>query len=217
MSTESILQNVLSPKVVSDGSGGYTTKTDIVNVDNITATGTITTSSFSAHGGDLTLHDITATGTITSDTIKATGVLKIGDTFTITPSSGGSAAITGSIGLAGTLYGGNFGTKLFIGNDLYLNTGTLRNVNSIMGDAGINVNTLLNANGGLSGSFQVGQCGTGTFGSAVVNPLVTSSSIIIVTPISDVGGNVPYVEATTGSFTVTCAGGTTFNYFIAKF
>jgi hypothetical protein len=32
---KNILQHVLSPKIVSDGSGGYTTKVDIVNVDTI--------------------------------------------------------------------------------------------------------------------------------------------------------------------------------------
>jgi hypothetical protein len=32
---KNILQHIISPKIVSDGSGGYITKTDLVNVDNI--------------------------------------------------------------------------------------------------------------------------------------------------------------------------------------
>jgi hypothetical protein len=32
---KNILQHVISPKIVSDGSGGYVTKTDLVNVHNL--------------------------------------------------------------------------------------------------------------------------------------------------------------------------------------
>ena len=32
---KNILQHVLSPKIVRDGSGGYTTKVDLVNVDRV--------------------------------------------------------------------------------------------------------------------------------------------------------------------------------------
>lgn len=32
---KNILQHIISPKIVSDGSGGYVTKTDLVNVDKI--------------------------------------------------------------------------------------------------------------------------------------------------------------------------------------
>jgi hypothetical protein len=32
---KNILQHVISPKIVSDGTGGYTTKTDLVNVHNL--------------------------------------------------------------------------------------------------------------------------------------------------------------------------------------
>jgi len=36
-----ILEHVLSPKIVSDGTNGYTVALDLINVDNIYATGTI--------------------------------------------------------------------------------------------------------------------------------------------------------------------------------
>ena len=34
-STQNILENILSPKIINDGSGGYKVKTDILNVDMI--------------------------------------------------------------------------------------------------------------------------------------------------------------------------------------
>lgn len=35
VTVKNILQHIISPKIVSDGSGGYVTKTDLVNIDNI--------------------------------------------------------------------------------------------------------------------------------------------------------------------------------------
>ena len=42
-SVKNILQHLVSPKIVNDGSGGYVVKTDLVNVDNIVSTGNIQT------------------------------------------------------------------------------------------------------------------------------------------------------------------------------
>ena len=39
MSTQNVLQGILSQKIVQDGEGGYAVRTDIVNVDNILVTG----------------------------------------------------------------------------------------------------------------------------------------------------------------------------------
>jgi hypothetical protein len=39
--TRNLLQHVLSPKIVTDGGGGYTVKLDLINVDNVYATGNI--------------------------------------------------------------------------------------------------------------------------------------------------------------------------------
>ena len=35
VTVKNILQHIISPKIVSDGSGGYVTKTDLANIDNI--------------------------------------------------------------------------------------------------------------------------------------------------------------------------------------
>lgn len=39
--TRNILQHIISPKVVSDGSSGYAVKTDLINVDNVYLTGNV--------------------------------------------------------------------------------------------------------------------------------------------------------------------------------
>jgi hypothetical protein len=39
--TRNLLQHVLSPKIVTDGGGGYTVKLDLINVDNVYASGNI--------------------------------------------------------------------------------------------------------------------------------------------------------------------------------
>jgi hypothetical protein len=39
--TRNILQHIISPKVVSDGSSGFTVKTDLINLDNIYVAGTV--------------------------------------------------------------------------------------------------------------------------------------------------------------------------------
>jgi hypothetical protein len=35
VTVKNILNHIISPKIVRDGSGGYTTKTDLVNIDNL--------------------------------------------------------------------------------------------------------------------------------------------------------------------------------------
>ena len=39
--TRNIISHIVSPKIVSDGSGGYTVKTDLINVDNLYYTGSL--------------------------------------------------------------------------------------------------------------------------------------------------------------------------------
>lgn len=45
---KNILQHVLSPKIVSNGSGGYVTKTDLVNIDTVNARSVVATSNINA-------------------------------------------------------------------------------------------------------------------------------------------------------------------------
>jgi hypothetical protein len=47
---KNILQHVISPKIVDDGSGGYVTKTDLVNIDNAVLSGNIISASTTTKG-----------------------------------------------------------------------------------------------------------------------------------------------------------------------
>ena len=47
---KNILQHVISPKIVNNGSGGYVTKTDLVNIDNAVLSGNIASASTTTKG-----------------------------------------------------------------------------------------------------------------------------------------------------------------------
>ena len=59
---KNILQHIISPKLVTDGSGGYVSKTDLVNVHNIVFAGGAST-----ENGTITRPFTTQCGTITRD------------------------------------------------------------------------------------------------------------------------------------------------------
>lgn len=65
--TRNILQHIISPKVVSDGSSGYAVKTDLINVDNAYTKGTIYTS-------EITICNPTTLATIGQITANSTDV-----------------------------------------------------------------------------------------------------------------------------------------------
>ena len=48
--TRDLLQHVVSPKIVSDGSSGYTVKTDLINIDDAYITDTLTANSVTISG-----------------------------------------------------------------------------------------------------------------------------------------------------------------------
>jgi hypothetical protein len=95
-----ILQHIISPKIVSDGAGGYTVKTDLINVDNIYINGGIAISK-------LTLsEDGTATGpAIAWSADDDTGIWRPGSN-TIAISTGGTEKLridaTGAVILSNT-------------------------------------------------------------------------------------------------------------------
>ena len=86
---KNILQHVLSPKIVSDGSGGYVTKTDLVNIDivnsrNVVASSTVTASKIVA--GNVTATTINSTNLTVSGTINGdmarSGIATVANTNT---------------------------------------------------------------------------------------------------------------------------------------
>ena len=70
---KNILQHVLSPKIVSDGSGGYVTKTDLVNIDTVNVGRIVATSGL--------VTTLTATN-LTSANINAVYGINVGTTVT---------------------------------------------------------------------------------------------------------------------------------------
>lgn len=48
--TRDLLQHVISPKIVSDGSSGYTVKTDLINIDDAYVTDTVTAKTVTISG-----------------------------------------------------------------------------------------------------------------------------------------------------------------------
>ena len=96
--TRNILQHIISPKIVSDGSGGYQVKTDLINVDHI----------YSKLTGTATIVSGTGTVTITNPeinensiillTLKTLGGLGTGNAY-ISGKSSGSATIKSVVGV----------------------------------------------------------------------------------------------------------------------
>jgi hypothetical protein len=144
MSTENILQGILSQKIVQTG-GVYSAKTDIVNVDNITATGDIRTNGVidAAGGIDLTgtisssssitcnnLVSTSATGphiSTTRPSLKISTSLTDGGTFDLNNnkliSSGGLGRVRMGVELdvAGNKIENTSGSFILFGKDLNLN------------------------------------------------------------------------------------------------
>lgn len=63
--TRNILQHIISPKIVSDGSTGYAVKTDVINVDHI----------YSNLKGTVTANETTAVSVTNSETTANSVIL----------------------------------------------------------------------------------------------------------------------------------------------
>jgi hypothetical protein len=136
MSTENILQGILSQKIVQTG-GVYSAKTDIVNVDNITATGDIRTNGLIDAAGGINL-----TGDITTDgSIASGGSITCDGTIT----SGGS--ITGTVLNLDSNTQPNISTT---GTTLQIST----SINNDGGKFDLNGNELINSGGNKTGIFR---------------------------------------------------------------
>jgi hypothetical protein len=60
---KNILQHIISPKIVSDGNGGYVTRTDLVNVDNLLFTTKASTAGTGQNPLTSQCGSVTVTGT----------------------------------------------------------------------------------------------------------------------------------------------------------
>ena len=234
MSTENVLQGILSQKIVQDGAG-YAARTDIVNVDNITAnsivTGSITTGSINTSG------TITSGGSsITASSLRLTSaagphITTAGNTLQIATTTAADTA--GFFNLNGNTIrdtGGNrtgqWANYITLGSNLNTEgfsigtrTGQIELVNTLdMNTRSIERVSQLQL---TSDSAQAGTIVFTTSGSTTVDtavPGVTSSSVVILTPTTSFAGTYTLSTQTNNVRLVLGAGADiTFNYFVAKY
>lgn len=193
--TRDLLQHVISPKVVSDGSSGYAVKADLINVDGIYAKGIIRAGTGGA--GDvqsssaLTVVDSTYTNVYARITGNSSSVFVQGNTDIKFGKTGQTSTNT----------------------SLTLGTGGSNN------DA-LTVGGTLNVTGNFTGK-STGTCtANNTTPVSVSNTNVTANSIILLTVKTATGANAgqAYISSTTPStgFSITSGAADTsiYNYMI---
>lgn len=94
--TRNIIKHIISPKIVNDGSGGYTVKTDLINIDHVYSNtkGTVTangTSSVSVSNTSVTANSVVV---LTVKTVGGT----VGPAYVATTTSGTGFSIKSQSG-----------------------------------------------------------------------------------------------------------------------
>lgn len=161
--TRNILQHIISPKIVSDGSSGYTVKTDLINIDNAyvnnqTTTDTLVVQDSVASSDKLTITTDTSKSYITTTTSTGTRselVLSGADVEIKNPDNGGSGVLILQTDTSGNGYvragSGGAGTE-----KLYMGTGSTNTITVLpSGNVGIGTATpsqTLEVNGTIIGS-----------------------------------------------------------------
>jgi hypothetical protein len=110
--TRNVLQHVISPKVVSDGSSGYAVKTDLINVDNVYASGNVFVSGIPLVSAPSVTTSITLSSNL--NTIAASGGNSNIDTG-VSLVAGKSYFVSAYVGIsptAGTFTGSDFYVSL---------------------------------------------------------------------------------------------------------
>ena len=201
MSTQNIIQGIVSPKVVSDGTGGYQVKTDIVNVDNITTSGSI----------------------VSNGAVTGVGALYTSGGVTCTDINFNKTG-----GRDDPFISSNTGLVKFDSTNLDMNGCYITDIsnNMVIINKGLQVN---NGNIMLSGNVihSNTQCGIAQLqnGYATLsNNSITNNSIILVTPIkATIGGTATQYSISIDNgrgFTINSSNGSDtsyVNWFIAKF
>lgn len=193
--TKNLLQHIISPKVVSDGSSGYSVKADLINVDGIYAKGII------------------RAGTSGSGSLQTTSSLNIVDStyntiYSTYTANSTNTWIQGNNTIAfGKLGHGVVNTKIDIGT-----AGSNTDAMTVGGTLSVTGNFT----GKSTGTFAANN----TNPVSVSNTNVTANSIILLTVKTATGANAgqAYVSSTTDStgFSITSgpADTSTYNYMI---
>lgn len=193
--TRNIINHIISPKIVNDGSGGYTVKTDLINVDDVYATG------------------IVRAGTDGAGDVQSSSGFSIYDSTTFA-TYGRLTASSSNVWLQGT-------TNIKFGQ---LSQSTT-NTTLALGSPGSNTDSLtvggtLNVTGNFTGKSTGTVTANNTSAVAVSNTNVTANSIILLTIKTATGANAgqAYVSSTTASsgFSITSGAADTsvYNYMI---
>lgn len=193
--TRNILLHLVSPKIVNDGSGGYTVKTDLINVDNIYTTGLI------------------RAGTAGAGDVQSSSAFTVYNPTTLT-TYGRLTANSSNLWLQGT-------TNIKFGQ---IAQGTT-NTTLVLGSPGSNTDALtvggtLNVTGNFTGKSTGTVTANNTTPVPVSNTNVTANSVILLTVKTPTGANAgqAYVSSTTASsgFSITSGAADTsvYNYMI---
>jgi hypothetical protein len=219
--TRNILQHIISPKIVSDGSTGYAVKTDLINIDNaylknqLTADNILVQDSV-ANSDKLTITTDTSKSYITTTTSTGTRselVLSGADVQIKNPDNTGTGVLLLQTDTSGNGYmrAGSSGAGT---EKLYLGTGSTNTIITIpSGNVGIGIDPpvyKLDVNGSFrcSGNFVGKSTGTVTANDtnqvSVSNTNVTADSIILLTVKTPTGANAgqAYVDSTTTTGTI---------------
>lgn len=129
-STRNLLQHIISPKIISDGTGGYKVKTDLINIDKSRIDELVIQDTDTANSNILTLSTVTTTSNIASTTSTGSpSVLTLNATRVNidNPNTGSSATLKLQSDTNGDAYiqagqNGDGGETLYLGTKDYTNT-----------------------------------------------------------------------------------------------
>ena len=229
MSTENVLQGILSQKIVQDG-GGYAARTDIVNVDNITAT--------SINATSMIANNFRSTSAAGPHFSTAGNLLKV--STTTAANTAGTFDLNGNnlIDSGGNRQrpadpaGSDWAPYITLGSDINTNGRIITDRNGAVGfgtnidlqgrDVN-NVDQLRFANDSeIAISTQVGQITSSASNTITESSSITgvsAQSLVLITPTSDPEASRYWVTTATGKIQINVnpAKAITFNYFILRY
>lgn len=234
--TRNLLQHLVSPKIVSDGTGGYQVKTDLINIDNAYVQNNTISKQLTVQNSPTSDKLVVTTDgsksyitTTTSAGVRSELVLDGAQVEVKNPGNTGNGVLVLQTDVSGNGYiragSGGSGTE-----NLYLGTGATNRITiTPAGNVGIGTvapTTTLQVTGTLSctGNFTGKSTGTVTANNTtpvtVSDANVTANSIILLTVKTATGANAgeAYVSATSVgvSFTIDSGAADTsvYNYMI---
>lgn len=234
--TRNLLQHLVSPKIVSDGTGGYQVKTDLINIDNAYVQNNAITKQLTVQNSATSDKLVITTDgsksyitTTTSAGVRSELVLEGAQVDVKNPGNTGNGMLILQTDASGNGYvragSGGSGTE-----NLYLGTGATNTVTvTPSGNVGIGnvaptsklyVDGSLTCTGNFTGKSTGIVTANNTSAVSVTNANVTANSIILLTVKTATGANAgqAYVSSTTASTSFSIKSGaadtSVYNYMI---